>query len=192
MEDVLPGNQQEQQSRGGQTVTINSLDVPFTVNQLVDLQQLDVAKYTYARLYGSSILDSVDYKFDSAATIGIQSTTSANGRWVPINQEIKALIKYDGADWVVDTNVSSSTIVDADCNWLVDGSGGRLIVDFTAAYKQKAPVALVSTVDDLSGNNLLPKVAILSDQQVAISFFDFTGSRVTTEATTMQVLLTVL
>ena len=51
MQDLLTTVGTSQQSRGGVTVDVQGIDVPYAVTALADMQALDITRFTYARVY---------------------------------------------------------------------------------------------------------------------------------------------
>lgn len=74
-QDLLMGLGGVMQSRAGVAVSIQGLNLPFSVVSMAELQALNPSLYDYAKL------DGVEYKFDPDATVGIESNIST-GRWV--------------------------------------------------------------------------------------------------------------
>lgn len=85
MEDIAQGVGSVQQDRAQSQVTVHKVDIPFAISSVADMQALDIAKYTRARVYDSDGVQSVDYVYDPNATTGISSNTGA-GRWVGVTR----------------------------------------------------------------------------------------------------------
>lgn len=79
MEDILTGVGPEQQDRAQSTVTVHKVDVPFAVDTIAAMQDLDVAKYTRARVYDGTRFGT-DFVYDPNDASGTPSNNGP-GSW---------------------------------------------------------------------------------------------------------------
>lgn len=107
MNDLLQGVGEETQLRGDESYVIARVDVPYAVTSIVDLQAIDVAKYSSARVY-SSIMEYAEYKYDDADLTGV-IPSEGPGSWLissvsratsaflaDIDSTINTASKYEG------------------------------------------------------------------------------------------------
>ncbi len=96
MEDLAQGVGEVTQTRGGNSVTVHKIDVPFAVNSEAELKVLDANVYTSARVY-SSVNEYIDYVYDPAAAVGISPDSPlTTGFWVEkSNASVKNKLNTD-------------------------------------------------------------------------------------------------
>ena len=79
VQDLLLGKGSVLQDRAGGTYTIDKLDVPVALDTVAEMQALDVAEFTRARVY-SSTTAYVEYIYDESDATGI-SPDDGKGSW---------------------------------------------------------------------------------------------------------------
>jgi hypothetical protein len=95
MEDLLTGRGNEQQDRAGLTVTVSKVDVAFAVDTVADMQALDVARFTRARVYASAN-NYMTYAYDATDNSGISSDTGS-GTWKEVPESESVVVATDKA-----------------------------------------------------------------------------------------------
>lgn len=84
MQDLLTGVGPVTQVRNEQSYTINRIDVPFAVTANADMQNLDPAEYTHARVYEPGTTRYTDYLYSASRSDGIASLVAA-GSWIKVS-----------------------------------------------------------------------------------------------------------
>lgn len=79
VQDLLLGKGTVQQERAGGVYNVDRLDISVPVDSIEELQALDVANYTRARVY-TSVTEFVDYIYDAADGTGIAASVP-EGSW---------------------------------------------------------------------------------------------------------------
>jgi len=80
IEDLAVGIGQVQQDRAGTTVVLHKINVPIAFNNTADMADIDVTKYTYARVFDGQRYTDFVYDADPGSG-GIPSTTGP-GTWI--------------------------------------------------------------------------------------------------------------
>ena len=80
MEDLACGVGGVKQNRGGQVLDLTKIDVPFTVQALGDLANIDVTVFTYARV------GEAEFRYYKDAAAG-EASAFGLGKWVQISKQ---------------------------------------------------------------------------------------------------------
>ena len=88
MEDLLQGKGVATQTRSKKSIDVHRIDVPFAVDSVAEMQALNLAQYTRARVY-SDASTFTDYIYDPDATSGI-APNEGSGYWVPKQELVTA------------------------------------------------------------------------------------------------------
>lgn len=80
MQDLLTTVGATQQVRGGATVNVQGISVPYAVTAIADMQALDITVYTYARVFNTTT-SYTDYIYDPNRFDGVPSDTGT-GTWI--------------------------------------------------------------------------------------------------------------
>lgn len=97
MQDIAQGTADVTQTRNASSTTVRKVDIPFPCADTLEMQNLDVTKYTRARVYLSTE-SYLDYVYDGTTSDGIDSNTGP-GSWILVassksNIDIRSVL-YD-------------------------------------------------------------------------------------------------
>lgn len=107
MEDLLHTLGSTTQVRNGEDVQVHGVDIPLTVGNSIELQNLDVTQWTYARIYQTPV-EYKEYKYSETDTSGIPSVGGA-GSWLEISLAVTVAPSEPGSE---PNTKGSSTILD--------------------------------------------------------------------------------
>lgn len=83
MQDIAQGIVDVTQTRNASSTVVRKVDIPFPCASTLEMQNLDITKYTRARVYLSTE-SYLDYLYDGATLNGIDSNTGS-GSWILVS-----------------------------------------------------------------------------------------------------------
>lgn len=163
IEDIVGGVGTTTQTRNGSPTIITKTDIAYAVSSTAAMQDIDVTRFTRARVY-TSATNVVQYYYDPLNTGGIASTTGS-GSWFPAPEDSKVLaVDYKLALRDVEPAFNQQLAVALGGTSLGVGNGGIYWYDETdTTTADDGEVVLVTT-----GSARWKKLALDTTEQVQI------------------------
>lgn len=178
MEDIQQGVGTQSQVRAGTTLSIHKLDVPYSVTAIADMQALDIAKYTRARVYRSNV-DYIEYSYDAAAVAGVSSNIGA-GFWIVVGAtRINSAVGSAVYDFAVHGGaIGEIELTRIPDNAVITRGWYEILTTFTGAGSS---VSFGVAVEDITG---LQIASSLGGANMTLGYHDFIPDGLATNFTT--------